>query len=105
MEKKNLKELSFADDDEKETIYAKIQEKKAVHNEKVSQLLTNEHVLYLVLKHFEKQSGENWHLYAPVLESELFAKLLKNSKKRMCKVVEDDSGEISLYSFKFAKKL
>lgn len=101
---KLYKELSFADDDEKETVYARIQIKKQERNEKVSKLLINEHVLYLILKYYEKQTGENWYLYAPILESKLFINMLKRSKEKMLNVLEDTNGEYSLYGQKYTKK-
>jgi hypothetical protein len=98
------KQLSLVDNDEKEVVYQKIQDKKAERNEKVSKLLTNEDVLYLVLKHYEKKKSENWHLYAPILECELFVKMLKQSKEKMLTIAKDINGEFSLYSQKYTKK-
>ena len=57
----------------------------------------------LILKEYEKETGENWHLYAPLLESELFKSMLKESKVKMQKVAEKDDGEYNLYGLKFAK--
>lgn len=59
--------------------------------------------LYLVLKEYEKTTGENWHLYAPLLENELFKGMLKMSKEKMQKVALKDDGECDLYGLKFAK--
>ena len=47
--------------------------------------------------------GENWHIYAPLLENELFKGMLKMSKEKMQKVVPKDDGEYDLYGLKFAK--
>ena len=97
-------ELRRADDDEKDYLYAKIKQTKEERNEKVKELLSEEYVLYLILKEYEKETGENWHLYAPLLESELFKSMLVQSKVKMQKVVEKDDGEYDLYGLKFAKK-
>ena len=97
------KELNMADDDEKEMIYARIQEKKKERNEKVSKLLTNEYVLYLVLKHYDKGHRHDWQLYAPILENPLFVSMLKESKEKLCNVVEDEQGEYALYGKKYKK--
>ena len=47
--------------------------------------------------------GENWHIYAPLLENELFKGMLKMSKEKMQKVAPKDDGEYDLYGLKFAK--
>lgn len=96
-------ELRRADDDEKDYLYAKIKQTKEERNEKVKELLSEEYVLYLILKEYEKETGENWHLYAPLVESELFKSMLVQSKVKMQKVVEKDDGEYDLYGLKFAK--
>ena len=96
-------ELRGSDDDEKEVIYTRIKQTKEERNEKVNELLSEEYVLYLILKEYEKETGENWHLYAPLLESELFKSMLVQSKVKMQKVVEKDDGEYDLYGLKFAK--
>ena len=96
-------EIRRADDDEKDLLYIKIKQKKEERNEKVKELLSEEYVLYLVLKEYEKTMGENWHLYAPLLESELFKDMLKCSREKMQKVVEKDNGEYELYGLKFTK--
>ena len=96
-------DLRRADDDEKEVIYTRIKQTKEERNEKVKELLSEEYILYLILKEYEKETGENWHLYAPLLESELFKSMLEQSKEKMQKVVEKDDGEYDLYGLKFAK--
>ena len=97
-------ELRRADDDERDYLYAKIKQTKEERNEKVKELLSEEYVLYLILKEYEKGMSENWHLYAPLLESELFKSMLEQSKVKMQKIVEKDDGEYDLYGLKFAKK-
>ena len=57
----------------------------------------------LILKEYEKETGENWHFYAPLLESELFKSMLEKSKEKMQKVALKDDGEYDLYGLKFAK--
>lgn len=99
--------LRSAEDDEKESIYVDIQQLKANRKEEVSALLTNERVLYMVLKSYEKSRNnfENWHLYAPILESELFTKMLKINKVKMPFIVETEDGETEIYGRKYTKKL
>ena len=96
-------ELRRADDDEKDYLYAKIKQTKDERNEKVKELLSEEYVLYLILKEYEKEASENWHLYAPLLESELFKSMLEQSKVKMQKIVKKEDGEYDLYGLKFAK--
>ena len=90
-------------DDEKDYLYAKIKQTKDKRNEEVKELLSEEYVLYLIIKEYEKEASENWHLYAPLLESELFKSMLKESKVKMQKVAEKDDGEYDLYGLKFTK--
>ena len=96
-------ELRRADDDEKDNLYVKIKQTKDKRNEEVKELLSEEYVLYLILKEYEKEASENWHLYAPLLENELFKGMLKMSKEKMQKVASKDDGEYDLYGLKFAK--
>ena len=88
---------------ETDAIYLRIQHAKADRKEEVEKVLDTEYVLYLVIKDYENNESENWHLYAPVLDSELFLKMLKNSKEKMRTVVESEDGEYDLYGLKFAK--
>ena len=97
-------ELRRADDDEKDYLYVKIKQTKDKRNEEVKELLSEEYVLYLILKEYEKEASENWHLYAPLLESELFKSMLEQSKVKLQKVVEKADGEYDLYGLKFTKK-
>jgi hypothetical protein len=92
------------DDDEKDCLYSKIRQIKDERNVQVKELLSEEYVLYLIIKEYEKKKGENWHLYASILGSELFNSMLKMSKEKMQKVVEKADGEYNLYGLKFAKK-
>ena len=96
-------ELRHSDDDEKEVIYTRIKQTKEDRNEQVNELLSEEYVLYLVLKEYEKMNCENWHIYAPLLENELFKGMLKMSKEKLQKVASKDDGEYDLYGLKFAK--
>ena len=95
--------LRSAEDDEKDVIYERIKQTKEERNEKVKELLSEEYVLYLVLKEYENPTSENWHLYAPLLQSDLFKNMLKESKEKMFSVVEKDCGEYDLYGLKFTK--
>ena len=97
------KELNMAEDDEKELIYACIQETKKERNEKVCSLLTSEKVLYLVLKHYDKGGMHDWQRYAPILDNPLFVSMLKKSKTKLCEIVEDEDGEYSIYGKKYKK--
>lgn len=96
-------ELRLADDDEKDCIYARIKQEKDKRKQEVERYLSEEYVLYLILKEYEKETGENWHLYAPLLESELFKSMLEQSKVKMQNVVEKADGEYDLYGLKFTK--
>ena len=96
-------DLRLADEDEKDIIYEKIRQTKDKRNKQVKELLSEEYVLYLVIKDYEKEERENWHIYAPLLENELFKKMLKASKEKMPQVIQKDGGEYDLYGLKFTK--
>lgn len=96
-------DLRLADEDEKDIIYEKIRQTKEERNKQVKELLSEEYVLYLVIKDYEKEERENWHIYAPLLENELFKKMLKASKEKMPQVIQKDDGEYDLYGLKFTK--
>ncbi|MGN0814963.1 MAG: hypothetical protein ACI4MH_07005 [Candidatus Coproplasma sp.] len=100
---KLYRELECADEDEKEVVYEKIFDKKTERNENINRLLTDEYVLYLVLKHYDKSKGENWHIYAPVLQSELFVSMLLKSREGLSEIVKDDDGDYSLYGKNYTK--
>ena len=98
-------ELRNADDSEKNIIYERIEDKKLECKQKVAELITEEKILYLVLKHFDKQeTKENWQIYAPVLQSETFIKMLNHAKEKFATIIKDDCGEYDLFGLKFTKK-
>jgi hypothetical protein len=95
--------LRKAEEDERELIYERIKLTKNERNAKVEKLLTEERVLYLVIKELDKGTGENWHLYAPLLGTEMFEKMLSGNKKVMQNVTKKIDGEIDLFGLKFTK--
>lgn len=97
-------ELRQVEEDERDLIYETIKQTKEECKEKVSRWIDKEYVIYLLLKEFEKENGENWHIYAPLLENDLFQKMLKKSKEKMKTVYEKPNGGFDLYGIKFAKK-
>lgn len=97
--------LRSADEKEREVIYERIQDEKAERDKKVFKWLTDENVLILVLRHYEKNSASDWHIYAALINHHIFAELISETYDRfIIKVVEDPDGEYSLYGQKFAKK-
>lgn len=95
------KKFAFAD----EHIYDRIKDEKAERNQQVAKWLTNENVLILVLRHYEKNSMADWHIYASLINHPVFSELLFELYDRfIVKVVEDPNGEYFLYGRKFAKK-
>lgn len=86
-------------------IYDTISEEKVERDKKVSKWLTNENVLILVLRHYEKNSASDWHIYASLINHPIFSELISETYDRfIIKVIEDPNGEHSLYGQKFAKK-
>ncbi len=83
----------------------RISDEKAERDGQVAKWLTNENVLILVLRHYEKNSASDWRIYAALIIHPVFSELLFELYDRfVVKVEEDESGEYSLYGRKFAKK-
>ena len=103
------RELKIVDEDEQETVYEEILDLKKERNEVVASMLTEEYVLYLILKESEKlvqgedNQQENWRLYAPILSSKLFVSMLKESKEKLFEIVENPDGEFCVYGKNYAK--
>ena len=97
------REINLSEDDEKDAIYAKIKQLKRERKEKIEKYLDEEYVLYSILQKYDKGKEDDWHLYAPILENELFRSMLKRSRERLQSVVESADGKYDLYGIKFTK--
>jgi hypothetical protein len=84
-------------------LWSRRRDSKAERNAKVEKELTEEYVLYLVVQELDKGTGENWYLYAPLLQSEMFKNMLDDSKEERPKITKKTDGEIDVYGLKFTK--
>ena len=96
-------ELRTADEQEREVIYAQISDIKTERDKLVNKWLTNENVLMLVLRHYEKNSSSDWRIYAALINHPVFSDLLFELYDRFPKIEERESGKYLLYGRKFAK--
>ena len=96
-------ELRIADDQEKELIYDKIAETKSERDRLVSKWLTNENVLILVLRHYEKNSPSDWRIYAPIVNTPHFKNFSRYTALPIGCVEEKEDGEFTVYGKKFAR--
>lgn len=97
--------IRTADEQEREVIYAQIADIKAERDKQVSKWLTNENVLILVLRHYEKNSAADWRIYAAFINHPIFSELLWELYDGTAnQVTEDENGGYTLYGRKFAKK-
>ncbi len=97
--------IRTADEQEREVLYAQIADIKAERDKQVSKWLTNENVLILVLRHYEKNSAADWRIYAALINHPIFSELLwELYDGTALQVVEDENGEYTLYGRKFTKK-
>ena len=97
--------IRTADEQEREVLYAQIADIKVERDKQVSKWLTNENVLILVLRHYEKNSAADWRIYAALINHPIFSELLwELYNGTALQVVEDESGEYTLYGRKFTKK-
>ena len=96
--------MRTADEQEREVLYAQIADIKAERDKQVAKWLTNENVLILVLRHYEKNSAADWRIYAALINHPIFSKLLwELYDGTALHVVEDENGEYTLYGRKFTK--
>ena len=96
-------ELRTADEQEREVIYVQISDIKTERDKLVNKWLTNENVLMLVLRHYEKNSPSDWRIYAALINHPVFSDLLFELYDRFLKIEENESGKYLLYGRKFAK--
>lgn len=96
-------ELRTADEQEREVIYEQISDIKTERDKLVNKWLTNENVLMLVLRHYEKNSSSDWRIYAALINHPVFSDLLFELYDRFPKIEENESGKYLLYGRKFAK--
>ena len=97
--------IRTADEQEREVLYEQIADIKAERYKQVAKWLTNENVLILVLRHYEKNSAADWRIYAAFINHPIFSELLWELYDGTAKqVTEDENGEYTLYGRKFAKK-
>lgn len=96
-------ELRTADEQEREVIYAQISDIKTERDKLVNKWLTNENVLIIVLRYYEKNSPSDWRIYAALINHPVFSDLLFELYDRFPKIEENESGKYLLYGRKFAK--
>ena len=97
--------IRTADEQEREVLHEQIMDIKAERDKQVARWLTNENVLILVLRHYEKNSAADWRIYAALINHPIFTELLWELYDGMAlQVVEDENGEYTLYGRKFTKK-
>ena len=96
--------IRTADEQEREVLYAQIADVKAERDKHVARWLTNENVLILVLRHYEKNSAADWRIYAALINHPIFSELLwELYDGTALQVAEDENGEYTLYGRKFTK--
>ncbi len=96
-------ELRIADEQEKEIVYDKIAEAKVERDRLVSKWLTNENVLILVLRHYEKNSPSDWRIYAPIVNTPQFKNFSRCTALPIGRVAEKEDGDFVVYGKKFAR--
>lgn len=96
--------IRTADEQEREVLYEQIAGIRAERDKQVARWLTNENVLILVLRHYEKNSAADWRIYAALINHPVFTELLwELYDGTALQVVEDENGEYTLYGRKFTK--
>ena len=96
-------ELRIADEQEKELVYDKIAEAKVERDRLVSKWLTNENVLILVLRHYEKNSPSNWRIYAPIVNTPQVKNFSRCTALPIGCMAEKEDGDFVVYGKKFAR--
>ena len=96
--------IRTADEQERKVLYAQIADIKKERDKQVSKWLTNENVLIVVLRHYEKNSAADWRVYAALINHPIFSEFLwELYDGTALQVVEDENGEYTLYGRKFTK--
>lgn len=97
--------MRTADEQEREVLYEQISDIKAERDKQVDKWLTNENVLILVIRHYERNSAADWRIYEALINHPVFADLLFDLYDRFGKkIMEDENGEYTVYGRKFTKK-
>lgn len=91
-------------DTERDVLYEIIQQQKKERDATVAAMISNENVLYLLIKEAEKAKEPDWYFYAPLLKCDSFQRVLAASKERLATIVEDPLGQYFLYEFRYSKK-
>ena len=78
--------------------YAKITETNLLTDK-----LTNENVLILVLRHYEKNSPSDWRIYAPIVNTPHFKNFSRYTALPIGCVEEKEDGEFTVYGKQFAR--
>lgn len=97
------KETRFSDESEYDIIYDRICEIKDERDKQIGKLITNANILYRVIEHCEKNNAYDWHIYTPLLNNKIFLGILKESKTKLNRVVENEFGPFTLYEFRYSK--
>lgn len=92
-----------ADKSECDVIYDRICEMKDERDREIGKLITNANILYRVIEHYENNETIDWHIYAPLLNNKIFRSILKESKTKLNRVVENEFGKFNLYEFRYNK--
>ncbi len=96
--------IRTADSQERAVLYETITQLKAERDKKVAKQITNDTVLKLVIKHYEKNKASDWRLYAALINNPAFEDdVYKIFKNRYTRVVECEDGEYIVYGRKFTK--
>ena len=95
---------SKADKSEKAVLYETITQTKAERDELVATQINSYAVLVLLIRYYEQKDSSNWHVYEPIVKHPLYRKMQSGYGYTMPEIVEDDSGEYTLYDLKFTKK-
>lgn len=112
---KRHKELRKVAEDERDVIYDNILDLTTERNEKIAKLLTNENILLLVIEQKEREwlraqsrtkrkaIATDWYIYGPLLENKTFQRILQESREKLATIIEDSTGEYTLYGFHYRK--
>lgn len=97
--------------DEADVIFENVANLRAERDGKIRDLMTNEDILMLVIKYFDRRADEeqkrsyktDWYIYGPLLDNGLLKNILKESKEKLAEIHEDEFGQYDLYDFKYSK--
>lgn len=98
------KQIRNSPEDEKKGLYNKLLQMKNKYIYVFNNMIKDENVVYSIIKDFVDKKITNWNLYMPVIQTEIFRKMIIKNNYNYKKINYNENGEFKLYGLKFTKE-